>query len=105
MGGPDGVVLGTEIAATGADRDSRRRIGPIERDADVSAMTACVDPPKSDWVMHVDQPWRMRTVGVRQSLNLHVPGAPRKRRLTHRSRYRQVWLWNVRMIRNETSQK
>jgi hypothetical protein len=59
MRGPDGPVLCAQGAAAGANRDRRPGIGPVERNADVSTMTASVNPAIGDWFVHVDRPWLM----------------------------------------------
>ena len=46
-------------AAAGADRDGRPGLGPVEGEADISAMTAAVDAPIGDCVVHVGGTWLM----------------------------------------------
>jgi hypothetical protein len=52
VGGPSRPVFGAMTAATCADRDGRSRIGPLQYEADICAMTASVNAPIRDWVGH-----------------------------------------------------
>src|SRR6185312_10125496 len=66
MRGPDRPVLRAEGAAAGADGDRRPGLGPVEGDADVSAVTAAVNASVGGCVWHVGRVrWWARTAGGR----------------------------------------
>jgi hypothetical protein len=76
MRGPGGPVLDTKGATAGADRNGRSEVGPVECNADISTMTASVNPSRADWVVHVAWPWLI-SANVLANVEDHTTNAER----------------------------